>query len=173
MATWKTRSMYLLHTDTRSCWTSQAINQLDCVSNERIYHLTNTQPLINTARQPQLRFLGHMLGMPEEEPCRKYAMYVPTHGRRSRTAEDKLPILFTEAFWGCRKWSEPRSNCLISCRSLCLEKICSRLLRSWMNEWMNEWMNKNDKKVQIFFQNFTYKQLNINTDTGFSRKIIN
>ena len=58
------------------------IKRLDCVSNERIYHLTNTQPLINTVRQRQLRFLGHILRMPEEEPCRRYALYVPTHGRR-------------------------------------------------------------------------------------------
>ena len=55
----------------------------------------------------------------------------------TRTAEDKLPILFTEAFWGCREWSEPRCNCLISCGSLCLEKICSRLLCSRM-KWKNE-----------------------------------
>ena len=58
------------------------IKRLDCVSNERIYHLTNTQPLINTVRQRQLRFLGHILRMPEEEPCRRYALYVPTHCRR-------------------------------------------------------------------------------------------
>ena len=60
--------------------------------------------------------------------------------KETRTAEDKLPILFREAFWGCRKWSEPRCNCLISCRSMCLEKNCSRLLRSRMNKnEMNEW----------------------------------
>ena len=58
------------------------IKLLDCVSNERIYHLTNTQPLINTVRQRQLSFLGHILRMPEEEPCRRYVLYVPTHGRR-------------------------------------------------------------------------------------------
>ena len=91
---------------------------------------------ITTVRQRQLRFLAHILRMPEEEPCRRYALYVPTHGRR-RT-ERRGQATYPEAFWGCRQWSEPRCNCLISCRSLCLENICSRLFRSRMNEWMNE-----------------------------------
>ena len=58
------------------------IKRLDCVRNAQIYEMTNTQPLINTVRQRQLRFLGHILRMPEDEPCRRYALYVPTHGRR-------------------------------------------------------------------------------------------
>ena len=65
-----------------SCYWIMLNKRLDRVSNESIYHLTNTQPLINTVRQRQLRFLGHILRMPEEEPCRRYALYVPTHGRR-------------------------------------------------------------------------------------------
>ena len=44
--------------------------------------ITNTQPLIHTVRQSQLRFLGHILRIPDDEPCRRYALYVPTHGRR-------------------------------------------------------------------------------------------
>jgi hypothetical protein len=59
-----------------------SIKRLDCVSNARIYEMTNTHPLINTVRQRQLGFLGHILRMPEEEPCRRYALYVPTHGKR-------------------------------------------------------------------------------------------
>ena len=58
------------------------IKRLDCVSNARIHVMTNTQPLINTVRQRQLRFLGHILRMPDDEPCRRYALFVPTHGRR-------------------------------------------------------------------------------------------
>ena len=68
------------------------IKRLDRMSNERIYHLTNTQPLINTVRQRQLRFLGHILRMPEEEPCRRYALFVPTHGRR-RTGRQRISYL--------------------------------------------------------------------------------
>ena len=45
-------------------------------SNVRINHLTNIWPLVNTVRQSQLHFYGHILRMPEEEPCRRYALYV-------------------------------------------------------------------------------------------------
>ena len=58
------------------------IRRLEHVSNPRIYKLTNTRPLINMVRQRQLRFLGHVLRMPVGEPCRTYALYVPTHGKR-------------------------------------------------------------------------------------------
>ena len=30
----------------------------------------------------QQGFLGHILRLPEEEPARKYAFYVPPHGKR-------------------------------------------------------------------------------------------
>ena len=66
----------------------------------------------------------------KEEPCRRYALYVPTHGRGQAT----YPMY--RSFLGCREWSEPRCNCLISCRSLCLEKMCQ------MNE-MSKWMKAN------------------------------
>jgi len=58
------------------------IKRLDRVSNAQIYEMTSTCPLINTVKQRQLRFLGHILRMPEEELCRIYALYVPTHGKR-------------------------------------------------------------------------------------------
>ncbi|XP_078586049.1 uncharacterized protein LOC144867902 [Branchiostoma floridae x Branchiostoma japonicum] len=52
------------------------------VSNSEIYRVTNTQPLICKVRQRQLRFIGHALRMPLEEPLRTYALYVPSHGKR-------------------------------------------------------------------------------------------
>ena len=58
------------------------IKRLDFVSNFRIYAMTDTQPLIMLVRQRQLRFLGHILRMPPDEPCNKYALYIPTHGKR-------------------------------------------------------------------------------------------
>ena len=58
------------------------IKRLDFVSNFRIYAITDTQPFIMLVRQRQLRFLGHILRMPPEEPCNKYALYIPTHGKR-------------------------------------------------------------------------------------------
>ncbi|KAI8498903.1 hypothetical protein Bbelb_233560 [Branchiostoma belcheri] len=58
------------------------IKRIDHVSNRELYKATNTQPLIFRVRQRQLRFIGHALRMPVEEPLRSYALYVPPHGRR-------------------------------------------------------------------------------------------
>ena len=58
------------------------IKRIDHVPNSRIYDDTNTEPLVNRVRLRQLKFLGHILRMPEEEPCRLYALYTPSHGRR-------------------------------------------------------------------------------------------
>ena len=74
------------------------IKQLDCVSNERILSYdkhpctTHAQPLINSERQRQLRFFGHILRMPDEESCRRYTLYVPNHGR-SRPGWQKTSCL--------------------------------------------------------------------------------
>ena len=48
------------------------IKRLGRVKNTQIHETTNTQPLINPVRQRQLCFLGHILRMPEDEPCRRY-----------------------------------------------------------------------------------------------------
>ena len=58
------------------------IKRVDRVTNAKIYATTNTEPLIIRVRSRQLRFLGHILRMPEEEPCRRYALYTPSHGKR-------------------------------------------------------------------------------------------
>jgi len=58
------------------------IKRLDRVPNADIYAMTNTTPLIHQARSRQLGFLGHILRMPEDEPVRRYALYVPSHGKR-------------------------------------------------------------------------------------------
>ncbi|KAI8486540.1 spermatogenesis [Branchiostoma belcheri] len=68
------------------------IKRLDHVSNAWIYKLTNTRPLITMVRQRQLRFLGHALRMPVGQPCRTYALYVPTHGKR-RPGRQRLDYL--------------------------------------------------------------------------------
>ena len=51
------------------------IKRLDCVSNAGIHEMKNTQPIINTVRQHQLHFLGHILRMPDDKPCRRYTMF--------------------------------------------------------------------------------------------------
>ena len=58
------------------------IKRIDMVSNAIIYDLTQTAPLVENARTRQLRFLGHVLWMPDDEPCKEYALYIPPHGKR-------------------------------------------------------------------------------------------
>ena len=54
----------------------------DHVPNTMIYSMTNTEPLIHHVRNRQLRFLVHILRLPEEEPASRYALYIPPHGNR-------------------------------------------------------------------------------------------
>ena len=58
------------------------IKRIDRVSNAKIYDLTQTAPLVENVRTRQLRFLGHLLRMPDDEPCKEYALYIPPHGKR-------------------------------------------------------------------------------------------
>jgi exonuclease III len=58
------------------------IKRKDHVPNTSVYAMTETKPLIHSVRNLQLRFLGHILRMPEDEPARKYALYLPPHGKR-------------------------------------------------------------------------------------------
>ena len=57
------------------------IRRIDRVPNATIYSLTESAPLIDV-RLRQLRFLGHVLRLPENEPVRDFVMYVPTHGKK-------------------------------------------------------------------------------------------
>ena len=47
-----------------------------------IYSMTNTEPLIHHVQNRQLRFLEHILHLPDEEPASRYALYIPPHGTR-------------------------------------------------------------------------------------------
>ena len=58
------------------------IKRIDHVLNTTVYSMTNTVPLIHLVRHPQLKFLGHILRMSKEEPARRYALYIPTIGKR-------------------------------------------------------------------------------------------
>ncbi len=50
--------------------------------NATIYIMTNTKPLVECVRSRQLKFLGHILRMPDDEPVRLYALYTPQHGKK-------------------------------------------------------------------------------------------
>ena len=59
------------------------IKQKEHVSNNNIHGMTNTKPLVYCVRKYQLGFLRHMLKLPdEEEPTRRYALYIPSHSKR-------------------------------------------------------------------------------------------
>ena len=58
------------------------VRRIDHVPNTSIYATTNTEPLIHCVKHRQLRFLGHILRLPDEEPAKQYALYIPTHGKR-------------------------------------------------------------------------------------------
>ena len=58
------------------------IRRIDRVPNTSIYSLTESASLIERVRLQKLRFLGHVLRLPENEPVRDFVMYVPTHGRK-------------------------------------------------------------------------------------------
>ena len=52
------------------------IKRIDHVLNTTVYSMTNT------VRHRQLKFLGHILRMSKEEPTRRYALYIPTIGKK-------------------------------------------------------------------------------------------
>ena len=59
------------------------VKRKDCVSNTIIiYTMNNTEPLVHCVIKRQLSFLGHILRLPEEEPVGRYALYIPSHGKR-------------------------------------------------------------------------------------------
>lgn len=76
------------------------IKRLDRVSNAKIYSITNTLPLINCVRARQLRFLGHILRMSEEEPSRRYALYIPTHGKRRPGRQKTSYLVYIQKLLG-------------------------------------------------------------------------
>ena len=59
-----------------------SIKRTDHVTNASIYTMTNTSPLVERVRTRQLKFLGHILRMPDDEPAKLYALYTPPHGKK-------------------------------------------------------------------------------------------
>ena len=108
------------------------IKKIDRVSNAKIYDLTQTAPLVENVTTRQLRFLGHVLRMPDDEPCKEYALYIPPHGKRKPGRQRTLFLRYiqhllgdTDDMIGPGKLSE-----LIGTGPLWLEEAHSRLLCS-------------------------------------------
>ena len=57
------------------------IKSVDRIPNKTIYNLTETTPLIVRARTRQLKFIGHVLRLPNDELAKEYALIVPSHGK--------------------------------------------------------------------------------------------
>lgn len=66
----------------------------------QVYADTNTESLINRVRLRQLTFFGHMLRMPEEEPCMVYALYTLLHGKRRQGRLRTLYLSHIRKLWG-------------------------------------------------------------------------
>ena len=66
------------------------IKRLDRVTNQQVYQTTSTSPLMRTVTLRQLKFLGHILRMKNNEPVNIYALYLPPHGKRSRGGQRTL-----------------------------------------------------------------------------------
>ena len=64
----------------------------DRVSNTIIHAMNNTKPLVHCVRKCQLGFLGHILELHKEEPARRYALYVPYHGKRDLDVHEPLTL---------------------------------------------------------------------------------
>ena len=58
------------------------IKRIDGIPNATIYNLTDEAPFIERVRVRQLKLLGHILRLPDEELCKVYALHIPTHGKR-------------------------------------------------------------------------------------------
>ena len=76
------------------------IKRIDRVSNAKIYDLTQTAPLVENVRTRQLRFLGHVLRMPDDEPCKEYALYIPPHGKRKPGRQRTLFLRYIQHLLG-------------------------------------------------------------------------
>ena len=79
------------------------IKRVDRVTNAKVYQMSGTQPLITTVRQCQLRFHGHILRRPEDEP-----FYPILWQKETWEAGDKLHFLHPKwqirtEFWSLKQ----------------------------------------------------------------------
>ena len=94
----------------------------------------NTVPLIHLVKHRQLKFLGHILRMSKEEPARRYALYIPTIGKRRPGRPRTSYLNYVQRLLGDNEGSNARTvDCCACWWSSCMEKPCDCLLRSrWM-----------------------------------------
>jgi hypothetical protein len=76
------------------------IKRLDKIPNSTIYNLTDTEPLIVQVRTRQLKFLGHILRLPDTEPVKEYALYIPPYGKRKQGRPRTLFLQYIQCLLG-------------------------------------------------------------------------
>ena len=93
--------------------------------------MTNTVPLIHLVRHRQLKFFGHILRMSKEESARRYALYIPTIGKRrpGRLRTSYLTLSMYKDCSGIVK-EQCKNSRLPHWWSSYMEKPSGRLLRS-------------------------------------------
>ena len=64
------------------CGVVLGVGRIGRVLDATVCSMTDAVPLIHLVRHRQLKFLGHILRMSKEEPARRYALYIPTIGKR-------------------------------------------------------------------------------------------
>ena len=58
------------------------VKKLDKVPNAITYENSGEKPMILSVRERQLRHLGHILRLNDNEPAKKFALYEAAHGSR-------------------------------------------------------------------------------------------
>ena len=76
------------------------IKRIDSVSNATVHDLTQAAPLVENVRTRQLRILGHVLRLPDDESCKEYALHIPTHGKRKPGRQRTLFLTYIQHLLG-------------------------------------------------------------------------
>ena len=142
-------------------------SRVDRVSNARIYDLTQTAPLVENVRTRQLRFLGHVLRMPDDEPCKEYALYIPPHGKRKPGRQRTLFLRYiqnllgdTDNMIGPGKLSKLAQDC---CGWRKLVVACSAADRLWCDDDDSKWTLKT-KTVEVVIEKIWNRKINDNKE---------
>ena len=56
--------------------------------------------MITRVRTQQLKFLGHIIRLHDDEPVKEYALYVPLHGKRKLGRPRKLYLKYVQDLLG-------------------------------------------------------------------------
>ena len=145
------------------------IQRFDRVRNTQIHEITNIQPLINTVRQRQLRFLGHILRMPEDVRAMQTICSLCSNSWQKKASRQRTFTYPTsrKAAWGYRKWSASTRHCLFSYRLVYLKKLCSLLLGSRMMMVIEMWYFQSSSNIQ-----WKNKILNLFNERWWCKRIL-